>query len=311
MYFLQKINPSDWQQIPTLSNFYDDLAKKPYCTNEKGTCCPRIKSHAIKQAYIQPNHPQLIKWLVFDIDNENALFSYHDNSLPRPQIIIRNPENGHAHYCYRLTFPVPMWKNANFKPIEYLGAVYKALNKVLGADPSYNGNLIKNPANTRHQTYLTGAAPSYSLEELAEFLDLNAINADLVPQNEDYFGRNCSVFHRTRAQAYKIADQHSEADLLKKVLAIAQEENAKFDSVLLPNEVNHIARSITRYCKSARFKQYQKQSVERFSKLQAHRGRSGGKASRRKPVATSEATTKPWEALGISRRTYYYKNKNK
>ena len=35
------------------------------------------------------------------------------------------------------------------------------------------------------------------------------------------------------------------------------------------------------------------------------RGKKGGAKSKRKPVATSAETLKPWLELGISRRTYY------
>ena len=109
MYALQRVNPADWEQIPELVAFYDDLAKKPYCSNEKGFCYPRTKAHAIRHGYIQPNFPDIVKWLVFDIDHPNALFAYHDLNLPRPQLIEQNPDNGHAHYGYKLTEPVLLW----------------------------------------------------------------------------------------------------------------------------------------------------------------------------------------------------------
>ena len=50
-------------------------------------------------------------------------------------------------------------------------------------------------------------------------------------------------------------------------------------------------------------------SPEGFRAYQAASGRKGGKVSKRPPVAGSEATEKPWEALGISRATYYRKKK--
>ena len=170
MYALQRVNPADWEQIPELVAFYDDLAKKPYCSNEKGFCYPRTKAHAIRHGYIQPNFPDIVKWLVFDIDHPNALFAYHDLNLPRPQLIEQNPDNGHAHYGYKLTEPVLLWGNAGEKPINYLRRVHKALNKALGGDPSYSGNLIKNPFSSSHNTYITGAKPSYTLDELASYL---------------------------------------------------------------------------------------------------------------------------------------------
>lgn len=241
MYALQKIDPDQWEQIPILKQFYDDLPKNPYCTDEKGTCYPRHKKNAIQRAYIQPNHPQFIKWLCFDIDDPNALFAYHDNHLPRPQFTARNPSNGHAHYCYRLTLPVPMWGNAHSKPIEYLQAIYRALALAMGADLSYGGNLIKNPFSSLHEIYITGAKPSYTLEELAQSLDLTTPQPQPQADNDDHFGRNCATFHHTRHKAYPISDQLNEKELLRQVLAIAQEFNAKFDSPMLPNEIYHLS----------------------------------------------------------------------
>ena len=277
MYALQKIDPDQWEQIPILKQFYDDLPKNPYCTDEKGTCYPRHKKNAIQRAYIQPNHPQFIKWLCFDIDDPNALFAYHDNHLPRPQFTARNPSNGHAHYCYRLTLPVPMWGNAHSKPIEYLQAIYRALALAMGADLSYGGNLIKNPFSSLHEIYITGTKPSYTLEELAQSLDLTIPQLQPQADNDDHFGRNCATFHHTRHKAYPIADQLNEKELLRQVLAIAQEFNAKFDSPMLPNEIYHIARSITRYCKSPKFGAYSAKSNEKFSRRQSLRVKRANK----------------------------------
>lgn len=281
MYALQKIDPDQWEQIPILKQFYDDLPKNPYCTDEKGTCYPRHKKNAIQRAYIQPNHPQFVKWLCFDIDSKNALFAYHDRNLPRPQFAGKNPENGHAHYCYKLTIPVLMWgNNAHSKPIEYLQAIYRALALALGADLSYGGNLIKSPFSSLHEIYITGAKPSYTLDELADYLDLSTANKPLdEPQadNDDYFGRNCATFHHTRHKAYPLADKLNEKELLRQVLAIAQEFNAKFDSPMLHNEIYHIARSITRYCKSPKFGAYSAKSNEKFSRRQSLRVKRANK----------------------------------
>jgi transposase-like protein len=279
VYALQKIDPDQWEQIPELIAFYDDLAKKPYCSNERGFCYPRTKAHAIRHGYIQPNFPDIVKWLVFDIDHPNALFAYHDLNLPRPQLIEQNPDNGHAHYGYKLTEPVLLWGNAGEKPINYLRGVHKALNKALGGDPSYSGNLIKNPFSPSHNTYITGAKPSYTLDELASYLDLEYETADPIDpaQNDDQYGRNCATFEYTRHKAYPIAQQYTQAQLFKEILAIALEFNAHFDVPMFENEVRHIAWSIARYCKSGRFGVFSEKSKARFSKRQSLRVKRANK----------------------------------
>ena len=169
-----------------------------------------------------------------------------------------------------------MWGNAHSKPIEYLQAIYRALALAMGADLSYGGNLIKNPFSSLHEIYITGAKPSYTLEELAQSLDLTK-PAELTADNDDHFGRNCATFHHTRHKAYPIADKLNEKELLRQVLAIAQEFNAKFDSPMLPNEIYHIARSITRYCKSPKFGAYSAKSNEKFSRRQSLRVKRANK----------------------------------
>lgn len=271
MYTLQRVkNPNECPQIQA---FTADLPHNPYCADDKGYCYIRTRSHATMRAYIQPNTPFKVKWLIFDIDDPNALFAYHDNNAPRPQLIIKNPANGHAHYCYKLTFPIALWGNTNEKAIKYLDAVYYALKCKLGADNGYSGNLVKNPSHARWQTYTTTSKNSYTLDELAEYLDLEPSENKPRTQssNDEHFGRNCAVFHATRHKAYPIAHKHDYRSLFNAVLAIATQENAKFDKPLPPNEIRHIAKSITRFCKSERFGQYS----ARFIEKQKREGRNG------------------------------------
>ena len=280
MYQLQKI--SDFENCEQIQALFSDLPKKPYCTNAKGFCCIRTKLQAIKHAYIQPNTPFCVRWLVFDVDDPQALFVYHDNHAPRPHLIIRNPQNGHAHYCYRLAEPVGLTGQSSQKAIDYLQAVYFALSERLGADWGYSATLIKNPTHDAWESFTAGQTDPYTLDELAECLRLptkaEIRKAKQERANDDYFGRNCSVFHATRHKAYAIAHKHDYNTLFTAVLAIANEQNAKFDNPMTPNEVRHIAKSIAKYCKSPRFATI---SADWFSRLQAHRGSIGGLAKGR------------------------------
>lgn len=277
MYLLQQVQ--DFENCEQIQALFSDLPKRPYCTNAKGFCYFRIKEHAIKHAYIQPNTPFCVRWLVFDVDDPQALFVYHDNHAPRPHLIIKNPTNGHAHYCYRLANPVGLTGKSSQKAIDYLQAVYFALSERLGADWGYSATLIKNPTYNAWQSYTAGQMTPYTLDELAECLRLptkaEIRKAKQEQANDDYFGRNCSVFHATRHKAYAIAHKHDYNTLFTAVLAIANEQNAKFDNPMTPNEVRHIAKSIAKYCKSPRFTAI---SADWFSRLQAHRGRQGGQA---------------------------------
>ena len=68
------------------------------------------------------------------------------------------------------------------------------------------------------------------------------------------------------------------------------------------SEVKATAKSIAKFCWKRDAYHYNE-----FIYRQTLKGSKGGKVSKRKPVATSDRTLKPWEALGISRATYYRK----
>lgn len=305
MYAIKQVNQENWQQIPVLSQFYDDIANKPYCSNDKSFSHIRTKSHAIKHAYIQPNHPAICKWLVFDIDDPHALFVFADKLLPRPQIIIKNPSNGHAHYAYKLTTPVGLWGESSVKAIQYLSAVQQALRKALGADRSYGGNLIKNPCHSEHETYLTGSQPSYTLAELAEYLNLYEPISEPSASNDEGYGRNVSVFNHVRFQAYPIAENYSQSQLETVLMEFAESYNASFDVPLLYNELRHIVKSIAKYCKRADFTA----SHKAFSERQSERAkrRWGDNTDIRKQAEIWHAQgikkTEIAERLGVTTKT--------
>ena len=93
---------------------------------------------------------------------------------------------------------------------------------------------------------------------------------------------------------------------LGEVLKQCKNVNNAFLEPLLYSEVKATAKSIARYCWKKDGYHYQE-----FIDRQSKKGAIGGKISKRKPVPTSEATTKPWLALGISQSTYYRRKKLK
>ena len=310
------------RQPPTIDNihhvlqpFYDALPLKPYAAESKHEMSIKHKQYAWNKEYIQPNHPAVTEWIVIDVDHPNALYAHHDANAPAPQFIVVNPANGHAHLFYRLTTPVGKWGKSSHKAVMYLTAVYAALAKKLGGDMGYSGNICKNPNSDAWRTYTPNDAPaSYDLGDLADWLDLPSWNETAKIRSKGYdettaVGRNVSLFHGIRKHAYALAGQTSGKALYIGIVALADAYNAQFDTPLPSNEVMHTVRSIYRYCTSERFRTAKAASDANFSALQAHRGRKGGKVSKRPPAKDSEATTKPWLALGISRATYYNRKK--
>lgn len=298
---VQRVYPEKWREYPVLQALYDDLPEKPYCSPVKGVCYVNPKKLAIKEHYIQPNHPAVTRWLCFDVDRPDALFAYFHENTPVPNLTIVNPENGHAHLCYRLKEAVGLTGDSRLKPINYMRAVYYALRQALNADAGYVGNLIKNPfAKRMWQVYISGTK-DYELKDLADMLDLEALPK--TSDNDDIFGRNIALFDHVRHIAYKLASQHSEKTLLAELLPIATAYNATYPIPLFDNEVYTICKSISRYCYSAKFSNGNVSQAHR--EAQRIRGKVGGTKSKRTASKDSERTIKPWLELGISRATYY------
>lgn len=134
----------------------------------------RLVQKAFSYPYIAPNSNFNISWLVFDIDREFNLFTdIYDRNLPVPNLIVTNPENGHAHLWYVLKTPVycqDAFKHS--KAYLYEEAVYKALCRALGADPHFNRTLCKTPFHSEWVTYDAAENP-YNLSDLCSHLDMN------------------------------------------------------------------------------------------------------------------------------------------
>lgn len=246
MYNIQLVDPKNWQDNPVLVGYVNDLHHHPYCTDTKGYSHIRSKSHAIKHTYIQPNQPARVSYIVLDIDHADGIHTaLYDTDLPPPHLIIQNPKNAHVHLVYKLFSPVFMWGRAKSAPIRYLARVERGLVRALGADASYGSNLMKNPLHKAWRTYTTTAPiEGYSLETLAKYVDLND---PIEPANDAGYGRNCSLFDRTKDYGYKYSPKDYRA-LVAYLTPIAEQYNSAYDVPLLHNEVMQVVRSISRYC---------------------------------------------------------------
>lgn len=309
MELLKQVDPNQWEQIPELANIYKALPKSLRCSTIKNNTQYRKKNPSQAQsghtfAYISYNYPSNTKFIVIDLDYDNALFAYSDIGIPPPTAIARNPANGHCHYIYLLKTGI-YYQKASQKQIFYALAVEQALVRTLNGDRGFTGGLAKNVLSAAHEVFITGSG-AYDLEDLANYLDLKKINhSDASAGNDDTYGRNTSAFDTVRHRAYPIAKKYSYEALYREVLSMCMDVNSSFPDPLNGLEVAGIAKSITRFCKKNLFTGiYHKRFIER----QAKKGKNGGTKSKRLPVATSETTTRPWEELGISRSTYY-KNK--
>ena len=297
------------QLAVALEQLTDKFPSKPYCTDDLSFGVKvRPKHIALLKRYIQANHPYYTNFLIFDLDSPTAYvdFFYDMVGIPTPNLIIENPENGHAHYIYQLATPIYQTDASRPKPVAFGNAVYLALREALEADVNYSGLITKNALHEHWRTNVLREQP-YTLKQLSDRLDLTThkINKPIAPDEAVGLGRNCCVFHTVRQWAYVEIRKYrgkNYSQWLQGVIDHCMKLNAEFTLPMSYNEVKGIAKSISRYCWKRDPYCYQE-----FIERQSMKGRKGGSKSKRKAVVDSERTTKPWEALGISRRSYYYR----
>lgn len=298
MEYLKQIDPQQWEQIPVLAQLYQDLPKTLRCSPHKHNTDFRRKTpkQATRNAYVGYNTPKVTTFIVIDLDYDGSIFAYHDNNIPRPQFVLKNPKNGHCQYLYRLKDPVTFFKSSSNKPIDLLNAIEYALNDVLGGDKAFTGYLAKNALNPAHEVYYTGAEP-YSLHDLANYLDLPTFK----PQkalNDEFYGRNDAIFNTVRKIAISIAYTGTYTQIYAQCLEWCEEQNAKYSPQLPYNELKSISKSIAGYYTSDRFRR-------EFSQLQAVRGARGGKVSN--SSAGGKARSAKYEKQRLQARKLYQK----
>lgn len=198
-------------------------------------------SSAIGYRYIQANHWNSISQLVFDIDRPVCVDEIiHDLLLPAPNLLTRNPTNGHGHAVYFLTNPIHRNSHSRREPLRYAASVEAGLCAALGADFGYTGLLTKNPTHPRWQTEIVHCG-GYDLPTLADYVDLTPAN------RPDYgLGRNVSLFEQLRRWAYRsIRQGWPELQQWRRaVFARAQMLNQQFDNPLHDREVTSTSRSV-------------------------------------------------------------------
>lgn len=236
--------------IAQLELFDERLPKKPYCSEALGNTLIRPATIARTMAYVQANHPNSRNCLIFDIDRPTAQFDWDDRGCPPPNLIALNPENGHGHLFYQLENPVHLNHESRKNPIRYCASVEAALRKKLDSDPAYVGPLSKNPLR-QDRWMVTQFQPwSYSLDWLADWLDLEPFQDRRRRLPAEGLGRNCTLFDVTRFWAYKerrkpqswFGYEFWEAAVLSYAMA-----HNDFPVPLTSNEVCGIGRSISKW----------------------------------------------------------------
>lgn len=279
--------------------------RRPYCSDDKTASKIRGLMSAIKQPYLQANPPHLRVWSIFDVDREGGGLAWEGAGLPPPTWAAINKENGHAHLSWGLSAPV-LVESPELRqgPLRYLVAVESLMRERLQADQGFGGLITKNPAHPLWRT-LRGPQMFYELGELAEYLP--GLEQHIPKKKERVeevgLGRNCALFDALRRWSYKHVKPYRQegkqgwSAWVSKVNSKGLDLNGEFRYPLDGTEVWHIAKSVAKWTWS---KFDIAASDKRFSALQSHRGKQGGRP----------ALGEPWADMGISRRTYFRRVKS-
>ena len=227
------------------------------------------RDHAILRAYLQYNPRHSIGWLVYDMDSDTAILDWDDRQCPAPNIIALNRSNGHAHIFYAIERPIYDYLGASQKALRYVASIDIALTRKLGADPGYAKLISKNPLHARWYVTTPRADP-YDLDELADWLDLDAYQDRRRRLPTEGLGRNCTLFETLRIWAYRARRQPylSESMFHESVRNHALVINSAFSPPLPNSEIRATAKSIAKWT-------WRHMSPEAFSAYQRRVGHLG------------------------------------
>ncbi len=216
------------------------------------------KEIALTMPVLQVNSHRCIRYLCFDVDRPDASTAWRDTGLPPPNSISVNPRNGHAHLVWELTEPVWLAKKGDHRakkalPEYFLNNLITAMGKALGADPSYNHVLTKNPLHSQWKTTFP-AQTTYTMGELRQNLDLPRVKHSFLKTriakdtDESYKGPNCALFRELADKSYGLKGFYDDYDLLHEhILENGIELNNTLVNPMVNSEVRGIVRSIAKY----------------------------------------------------------------
>ena len=290
--------------------FEDYLPRRPYHTDDLTSGLKINKKEKAKFArLIQPNGPTHRYWMVFDLDRADAGMHWDHVGAPAPNLIARNPANGHAHLLYLLQTPIRTAMDGKTAPLRYAAAIEAGLRNRLGADRGYSGLICKNPINAHWMVHQWQADP-YTLDDLADYIDLTPEKAREKPVEDYGLGRNCMLFDELRAWAYKAIRSQDWPDYnqwLNACFDRATGYNVNFTTPLDISEVKHTAKSVAKWT----HRNFNRRTFDDYvarthtSEIQSIRGRKGGLVGKGGRPAIITANGNPWDELGISRATWY------
>ena len=273
----------------------------PYVSQGKGHAVARKPARIAWRRYreIGLRTPNSYPALILDVDTtpqEVLTVAQGSASVRVSNWIAFNPATGHAHVVYTLARPVLYGDGMSLEPLRFHARIAEYYREAYSADRGYAGVLTHNPTHRKWATEWL-REESWTLPELAEPMP-KGWRIPAKPTTPE--GRNSTLFREALRWFGRKSNWDASTDL-GDVLAWIEGAFADWygDNPIdwHRNECSHIAKSVTRYC---RRNLASGQTQRQFSFIQSARGQKSG-AKRRRGSITEAA---PWEAEGISRRTW-------
>ena len=236
--------------------------------------------------------------LLFDCDrgSTNPFVAALADVLPMPSWVCWRAGTQTCHAAYCLRRPVLTRENALPVPQQALARISEYYTQELRADPGYAGVLTHNPVHPRWRTEW-GYEGGYSLEELGWYIP-PGYRMPRLDKRVSVEGRNTGLFRA----GMKWCGLPRNWGNISAVGAYLAELNQTLTLPLPIGEVKTIAWSVE---KISRRNLLSGQTQAQFSRIQAARGRKGGRVSGARRHQGSNEAERPWEAEGISRRGWY------
>jgi hypothetical protein len=285
------------QNIYNIEKYKSQIQEYALCCDDFSTgVYRRHKEQALKNKYIAFNNKYFINGLVFDIDNKNGAIAWDLEGLPKPNVIIQNTNNGHAHLLYALKNPVLKTSIAKIKPLKLASIIQCGFTDRLKADRAYADVLMRNPLNTNESRTIWGNLPPYELYHLADFVSDNIKNKNVKHNRSDIYGlgRNVNLFEDLRQIAYKDVLRYKSNKLYNDFFndtfskAIILNNFSNTTDPLSHNEVKQICQSICKWT-------WMNFSKEKFSEIQSNRGMKN--TGKKKITNLKTKLDKIWEIL--------------
>ena len=241
--------------------------------------------------------------LILDCDSREAIergfavtMGYGD--LPRPSVTIQRKKSEHLQLAWMLRRPVHRYPGARSKPRQLLARVAEFYTEHVGADAGFVGVLSSNPVHGDYSSTWRDDANGlgFDLPDLAAAIPARWRRPTRAADLRTEAGRNCALF----ASLCKLALRCTDDGLLTHARAL----NRQFAAPLPDAEVMGLWRSVCRYRARWRVQGHNPAWLARQAARGARPQHNSLFSDR------SNEAARPWDAEGVSRRTWFRRRKS-